>query len=43
MTTGEQKLLWRGVAGGTLMGLAIGGIIALFIAVKPDLIAALVQ
>ncbi len=32
MTTGEQKLLWRGVAGGTLIGLAIGGIIALFIA-----------
>jgi hypothetical protein len=32
MTTGEQKVLWRGVAGGTLMGLAIGGIIAMFIA-----------
>jgi hypothetical protein len=32
MTDGEQRMLWRGVAAGTLMGLAIGGIIALFIA-----------
>jgi hypothetical protein len=34
MTTGEQKALWRGVAAGTIMGLAIGGIIALFIAMS---------
>ena len=34
MTTGEQKMLGRGVAAGTLMGLAIGGIIALFIVMR---------
>jgi len=43
MTTGEQKILRRGVAAGTLLGLAIGGIIALFIAMKPALLAALVR
>jgi hypothetical protein len=43
MTNGEQKMLWRGVAGGTLMGLAIGGMIALFIAIKPEFLAALIQ
>jgi tetrahydromethanopterin S-methyltransferase subunit F len=43
MTNGEQKMLWRGVAAGTLIGLAIGGIIALFIAVKPELFAGLIQ
>lgn len=43
MTTGEQKLLRRGIAAGTLMGLAIGGIIALFIAMKPEFLAALVR
>ena len=31
MTTGEQKVLVRGVAAGTSMGLAIGLILALFI------------
>ena len=32
MTYGEQKMLWRGVVAGTLIGLAIGGMIALVIA-----------
>ena len=43
MTDGEQKVLWRGVAAGTLIGLAIGGMIALWIALKPELFAALIQ
>ena len=43
MTAGEQKYLNRGVAAGTLVGLAIGGIIALFIAMKPEFFAALIQ
>ena len=32
MTNGERKVLWRGVAAGTVMGVAIGLILALFIA-----------
>ena len=43
MTNGEQKVLRRGVAAGTLMGLAIGGMIAMFIAMKPELFAGLIQ
>ena len=43
MTDGEQKVLWRGVAAGTLLGLAIGGMIALLIAMKPELFAGLIQ
>jgi hypothetical protein len=43
MTDGEQKVLWRGVAAGTLLGLAIGGMIALVIAMKPELFARLLQ
>lgn len=43
MTNGEQKALWRGVAAGTLMGMAIGGIIALVIAMKAEFFARLVQ
>jgi tetrahydromethanopterin S-methyltransferase subunit F len=43
MTNGEQKMLWRGVAAGTVMGVAIGLIIALFIVMKPELFAALVR
>ena len=43
MTTGEQKMLRRGVAAGALIGLGIGGIIALFIAMKPELFAALIR
>jgi tetrahydromethanopterin S-methyltransferase subunit F len=42
MTNGEQKMLRRGVAAGSLMGLAIGGIIALVIAMKPELFAGLI-
>jgi tetrahydromethanopterin S-methyltransferase subunit F len=41
MTNGEQQVLWRGVAAGTIIGLAIGGIIALVIAMKPELFAGL--
>ncbi len=43
MTNGGQKMLWRGVAGGTLMGIVIGGMIALFIAMKPEFFAGLIQ
>ena len=43
MTNGEQKMLVRGVAAGTLIGLAIGGLIALCVAIKPELFAGLVQ
>jgi len=43
MTTGEQKVLYRGVAAGTLMGVAIGLMIALVIAMRPELFAALVR
>lgn len=43
MTNGEQKALWRGVAAGTLVGLAIGGMIALCIAMKPEVLAGLLQ
>jgi tetrahydromethanopterin S-methyltransferase subunit F len=41
MTHGEQKMLWRGVAAGTIIGMAIGGMIALVIAMKPELFAGL--
>lgn len=43
MTNSEHKVLGRGVAAGTLIGLAIGGMIALFIAMKPELFARLIQ
>ena len=43
MTSGEQKVLMRGVAAGCLMGLALGGMIALFIALRPELLARLIQ
>jgi hypothetical protein len=42
MTTSEQKILWRGVAAGTLVGLAVGGILALCIAIRPELFRALI-
>ena len=42
MTTSEQKMLWRGVAAGTLVGLAFGLIIALAIAIRPELFRALI-
>lgn len=41
MTSGEQTLVTRGVAAGVLVGLAIGGMIALVIAMKPEFFAAL--
>ena len=41
MTNGERKVLVRGVAAGTILGLALGGIIALAIAIRPELLAAL--
>jgi len=34
MTDGEYKMLWRGVAAGTMVGVALGLLIALFIAMK---------
>ena len=43
MTNGEQRMLWRGVAAGTIVGLAIGGMIALVVAMKPELFAGLIQ
>jgi hypothetical protein len=42
MTTSEQKIFWRGVAAGTLVGLAVGGMIALFIAIRPELFRVLI-
>lgn len=42
MTTSEQKVLWRGVAAGTMVGLVVGLMIALFIAIKPELFRALI-
>jgi hypothetical protein len=43
MTNRERKVLWRGVAAGTLLGLALGGMIALIIAMKPELLAGLAR
>ena len=43
MTNSEQKLLVRGVAAGTIVGLAIGLMLALAIAVRPELFRALIQ
>ena len=43
MTNGEQRMLWRGLAAGTIMGLALGGMIASVIAMKPHLFAGLIQ
>jgi F0F1-type ATP synthase assembly protein I len=43
MTDGEHKMLWRGVAAGTMVGLALGLLIALFIATKPEFFAGLIR
>ena len=43
MTNGEQKILMRGVAAGTMIGLALGLISALMIALRPELFAALIR
>ena len=37
MTHGEQKMLRRGIAAGTLIGLAIGGMVASIIALRPEI------
>ncbi len=43
MTDGERKMLRRGVSAGILIGMALGLMVALFIAMKPELLAALVR
>lgn len=43
MTKGEQKVFWGGVAAGTITGLALGLMIALFIAMRPQLFAGLIR
>jgi tetrahydromethanopterin S-methyltransferase subunit F len=43
MTPVEQKILYRGVAAGTLIGLALGLMLALVIRMKPELFSALLQ
>ena len=43
MTNGEQKVLWRGVAAGTIVGLALGLLSALFIAMKPGVFGGLIH
>ena len=43
MTAGEQKMLYRGVAAGTLIGVAIGLMLALFIQLRPEFFAALLR
>jgi len=43
MTAGEQKMLYRGVAAGTLIGLALGLMLALVIQMRPELFAALLR
>jgi F0F1-type ATP synthase assembly protein I len=40
MTTSERKMLNRGIAAGTMVGVAIGLLLALFIAMKPEFFAA---
>jgi hypothetical protein len=42
MTAAEQRILKRGVAAGILVGLGIGGIIALSIALRAGFLAALI-
>jgi hypothetical protein len=43
MTPSEQKVLWRGVAAGTLVGVVVGLLIALFIAIRPELFTSLIR
>jgi tetrahydromethanopterin S-methyltransferase subunit F len=43
MTVREQSLLFRGVAAGVVMGLAIGLIAAMFIVARPGLFGALLS
>jgi tetrahydromethanopterin S-methyltransferase subunit F len=37
MTTGEHKMLVRGVAAGTIMGVVVGLMLALLLAIRPVL------
>ena len=43
MTNGEKRVLMRGVAAGTITGVAVGLILALFIAMKPEFFAAVIR
>lgn len=43
MTHGEQKVFVFGVTAGSILGLAVGLLIALFIAIKPELFKALIR
>jgi hypothetical protein len=43
MTKGEEKVLVRGVAAGTIVGVAIGLMLALFIAMKPEFFGRVIQ
>jgi hypothetical protein len=43
MTTSEQKMLWRGVAAGTLIGVVVGLMIALVITIRPELFRVLTR
>jgi len=43
MTNGEQKVLWRGLAAGTILGLTLGLMVALVIAIKPESFAGLIR
>ena len=43
MTNSEHKVLWRGVAAGTIVGLALGLMIALVIAMRPEAFSALMH
>jgi hypothetical protein len=43
MTQGEHKMLVRGVAAGTLMGVTLGLMLALVIAMKPELFGRMIQ
>jgi len=43
MTSGEHNALMRGVAAGTIMGVAIGLILAMFVVLEPEFFAALLR
>ena len=43
MTDGEQRMLVRGVAAGTITGVTIGLMLALFIAMKPEFFTGLLR
>jgi hypothetical protein len=43
MTAGEQKMLFRGVAAGTLIGLTLGLMLALVMAMRPEFFATLLR